>query len=190
MNLILSLILLTVAGIAYVAFNIQQQTDATFQQRIGEWQDRVKQLQESITLEQSKESNWKAQLAKAREEAAHNPLAVLPAPAPSVESSETNPAAHATPSDLNNLGTITTIDGKSFYHCQLLKVEPDGITFNHSEGITKVLFPFLTPEMRKRFGYDPEKTTALEAAEVRYQDQLRAAAAAANNGGNAQPSTQ
>jgi hypothetical protein len=45
--------------------------------------------------------------------------------------------------------------------------------------------------MQKRFGYDPAKEAEMEAAELRYQDQMRAAAAAAAaNPGTAQPTTQ
>jgi hypothetical protein len=194
MNLFLSLLFVTLAVLAYAAYTIQQQTSDGFTQRLSVWQGRVdelqadnKKLQDNIAMENAKEANWSAQLKKAQEEiAARNSPA-----AGAVETSESNPAAHATSSALNDLGTIVTITGKTFTHCQLLKVEPDGITFNHDDGITKVLFPYLPPPMQKRFGYDPAKTAELEAAELRYQDQMRqAAAAAAANPGSGQPTTQ
>jgi hypothetical protein len=64
----------------------------------------------------------------------------------------TSPFGSTTPAgDANNLGTITTADGKTFHDCQLLKVDKDGIIINHAEGITKILFGQLPPEMQKRF---------------------------------------
>jgi hypothetical protein len=194
MNLFLSLILVTVAALAYVAFTIQQQTSQGFNQRLGVWQSRVdelqaenQQLKDTISLETTKEANWSSQLKNAQQE-----IAERSSPMPgAVDSSDSNPAAHPTTSALNDLGTIVTITGKTFQNCQLLKVEPDGITFSHADGITKVLFPYLPPAMQKRFGYDPAKTAELEAAELRYQDQMRQAAAAASaNSGTPQPATQ
>ena len=83
------------------------------------------------------------------------------------------------------LGTVVTKDGQTYKNCQLLKVYPDGITFSHDDGITKVLFSQLPPALQKRFGYDPQEQSALEAAQMRYQQQLRAA-----NGGEVNPSSQ
>jgi Tfp pilus assembly protein FimV len=118
MNLFLSLLFVTLAGIAYMAFTIQQQTSAGFSQRLSVWQDRVdelqsdnKKLQENIAMENAKEANWSAQLKNAQAEIAarNSPTAA------SVESSESNPAAHATTSALNDLGTIVTITGKDVH---------------------------------------------------------------------------
>lgn len=77
----------------------------------------------------------------------------------------------------NNLGTVATLDGKSFENCQLLKVEADGITFSHSAGITKVLYGLLRPELQQRFGYDPHVTTGLTDAQVQLQEEQRKIAA-------------
>jgi hypothetical protein len=63
------------------------------------------------------------------------------------------PPAPPAPPPVIKLGTIATQDGKTYNNCILLKVEPDGITFSHSAGITKVMFPFLPLELQKRFGH-------------------------------------
>ncbi len=57
---------------------------------------------------------------------------------------------------------LTTISGKTYSHCQIMKVYPDGVAFRHDKGIAKVLFTDLKPELRKQFGYDPEKVRAYE----------------------------
>jgi len=63
----------------------------------------------------------------------------------------------------------------------LLAVEADGVTFSHTKGITKVLFPLLPLDLQKRFGYDSRKAAALTGAEIKYQEEKRKAAAAAGN---------
>jgi len=70
--------------------------------------------------------------------------------------SKPKPAAPPAPPPVIKLGTIVTLDGRAYQQCQLLKVEPDGITFSHAEGITKVMFRFLPLELQKRFGHHDE----------------------------------
>ena len=73
------------------------------------------------------------------------------------------------------MGTITTLDGRTFQDCKILKVEADGITFSHADGITKILFPLLRPDLQKRYGYDPQKAVAETAAQINYQQAQQAA---------------
>ena len=61
------------------------------------------------------------------------------------------PAMAATPHPSNSLGTINTLDGKTYQDCRLLKVSPDRIVISHSSGITDILFIFLPPELQRRF---------------------------------------
>jgi hypothetical protein len=67
--------------------------------------------------------------------------------------------AATVPADPNSLGTITTLDGKTYQNCDLLKIDADGITINHSEGITKIMFALLPMELQKKFGYQPGSLT-------------------------------
>jgi hypothetical protein len=92
---------------------------------------------------------------------------------------DTAAAAATTAQTANSLGTITTLDGKTYQDCKILKVEADGITFSHAEGITKVLFPMLRPEVQKQYGYDPQKAVAETAAQINYQQSTQQAASAA-----------
>jgi hypothetical protein len=84
-------------------------------------------------------------------------------------------ATAAAASNSNNLGTITTLDGRTFENCKVLKVEADGVTFSHDDGITKVLFPLLPPTIQKQFDYDPQKAVAQTDAQERYNEQQAAA---------------
>lgn len=78
----------------------------------------------------------------------------------------------------NYLGTIATLDGKTYENCVLLKVDTDGITLNHeSQGITKILFVFLPPELQAKFGYDFHKDLTLTPEQVHFQEALRKNAA-------------
>jgi hypothetical protein len=188
-----------VAEVAYFAYTVQQQTSDGFQQQLGLLQSKVDALQKIKT----EDDHWRAQLKSAQDNLQNTSKPSAPgmptpttsyatsggpANAASVDSSDTNPAAHASTSPMDALGTITTLQGKTYLNCQLLKVEPDGITFNHSEGIAKVLFVYLSPDIQKRFGFDPEKTAAMEEAEAKYREQLRQASE--NAGTTTPPTTQ
>lgn len=83
-------------------------------------------------------------------------------------------AAAAVAANPNDLGTITTLDGKTYQNCTLLKLDTDGITFSYTGGITKVTFGLLPPDVQKRVGYDPHQA-AKDAANALYQEQQRQA---------------
>lgn len=52
---------------------------------------------------------------------------------------------------------ITTLKGKTYTGVTVQYVEPDGIMIKHSAGLGKVFFSELSPELRDKYGYDPEK---------------------------------
>lgn len=81
------------------------------------------------------------------------------------------------PTSPNDLGTIATLDGKTYQKCELLKVETDGITINHSAGIIKILYGLLPLDLQKKFGYDPHVTTALTPDQALSLENQRKAAA-------------
>lgn len=45
--------------------------------------------------------------------------------------------------------------GQIFRNIEVLRVEPDGLTFRHDGGVTKLWFPALPEELRQKHGYDP-----------------------------------
>ncbi|HRT04361.1 MAG TPA: hypothetical protein P5204_01550 [Kiritimatiellia bacterium] len=51
---------------------------------------------------------------------------------------------------------FVTLDGQIFRRVEVLRTEPDGLTFRHAGGVTKRRFASLPEDVRKRYGYDPE----------------------------------
>ncbi len=58
-----------------------------------------------------------------------------------------------------------TLGGETYHEVQVIKVEPDAITILHRDGGARVSIWNLSPELQKRFNYDPDK--ALAAADAR-----------------------
>lgn len=52
---------------------------------------------------------------------------------------------------------ITTLAGKTYRQCEIVRVHPDGVSFTHATGAAKVLFEDISPAWRGRLGYDPAK---------------------------------
>ena len=73
---------------------------------------------------------------------------------------------------------ITTTTGKTFQHCRIFKVDPDGVMFFHQHGGAKILFTDMTADSRNELGYDPEKAASYEkeiAAKQSKQREINAA---------------
>ena len=66
-----------------------------------------------------------------------------------------------------------TINGQEYKHATVSRVEPDGIVITFSGGIVKIPFTDLSPEIQKKYGYDPQ--AAADFQEQTYQaDVIRA----------------
>lgn len=52
-------------------------------------------------------------------------------------------------------GDIVTTYGQIFRNVEILRAEPDGLTFRHDGGVTKLGFPALGEELQKKHGYEP-----------------------------------
>ncbi len=50
---------------------------------------------------------------------------------------------------------LATAYGQIFRNVEIIREEPDGLTFRHDGGVTKVGFPALTEEVRQKYNYDP-----------------------------------
>jgi hypothetical protein len=107
------------------------------------------------------------------------PVQVVQPDSSSAIDSAANAAMAAT--NGNNIGTVTTLDHRIYTNCKVLKVEPDGVTFSHDDGITKVMYPMMPPDLQKRFGYTPQQAVAQTEAEIRATEQAQAATNAATN---------
>jgi hypothetical protein len=84
---------------------------------------------------------------------------------------------------------ITTIRGEKFTNVTISRVEPDGIIVIKSDGIVKIPFSDLSPELRAKYGYDPEKAAQYKTA-VQAADNQRVAEAGAAEAANAAATTQ
>jgi len=161
MNYFLIFVIIALLGGGYYEYTLQQQKDtfqqqkATLQQQTDiEYQQQIKDLKGKLTKLESDKADLETQkndlsknLAEAQTKISDlNARLTAPPPKPT-------PPPPPPPS-FNDLGTVVIPDGKTYRNCWLLRVETDGITFNHSLGITKVLFPILPPALQKKFGYD------------------------------------
>lgn len=74
------------------------------------------------------------------------------------------PVAPDVPPGTNDL---VSSDGQVFRNVEIRRVEPDGLTFRHDGGVTKLRFPALSEELQKKYEYDPK-------AAAKYQRDLAA----------------
>jgi hypothetical protein len=130
------------------------------------------ELTKSVADDQSKISALTKEIQDGK--AAVDAAKAQTAQAPKSATSAATAVVAAQPS--NNLGAITTLDGKSYANCQFLKVKADGIVVSDADGITELAFTLLRPEMQKRFGFDPHVAATLTDAQVEYEEGLRQAA--------------
>lgn len=203
MNYFLALLLIGIAGFAYYQHNQDELQVADLQQQIanlkkGEPAPTTTGGQSSETTATAPDRTTPPDTAPSLARttpSATTPAAVRPTPSLAPELKVVQPttehssaidqaaqaATAAATSNSNNIGTVTTLDGRTFHNCKVLKVETDGVTFSHDDGITKVLFPLLPPNVQKQFDYDPQKAVAQTDAQVRYDQQQAAAAAASHS---------
>jgi hypothetical protein len=193
MNYFLLVLIVGLCGGGYYEYTLLEQKSAADQQQITDLDGKVDALQS----ENKKLEDDKAQLTKSVADAqtetadltkqvqeAQSALAKAQAQAQSLQAatatSTTATTVAAAPSPpSNNLGTITTLDGKTYQNCQLLKVQADSIVVNDADGITEIKFGLMSPDLQKRFGYDPHQAAALTEAQIEYQEEQRQAAAQA-----------
>ena len=88
-------------------------------------------------------------------------------------------AAARAAADSEDIGTVTTLDHRSYTNCKVIKVDQDGVTFTDDQGITKIEFALMPPDLQKRFGYTPQGAVNQTEAEIRADQQQAAATNAA-----------
>jgi hypothetical protein len=187
MNYFLMLIILGLCGGGYYEYNLLQQKSAADQQQLTDLGAQVAALKaQDATLEAANAQLTKASadLTKQVQDAQG---ALADAKRKALQSSAETPAvsAGATPPlapSGNILGTIGTLDGKTFPDAQLLKVQADGIVITYSGGITQVPFSLMPPDLQKRFGLDSQQAVILTADQVQAQEDKRKAAASQTAG--------
>jgi hypothetical protein len=75
--------------------------------------------------------------------------------------------------------TFETIEGHQYKNVTLSRVEPSGIQVLTDDGIDRVPFRSLPPDLQKRFGFDPQTAAKYEAAMAQASHQRTLAIAAA-----------
>lgn len=183
--LLLVVVLLGLGGGSYYQYQRGQKALLAAEQRISLLQARLNKLQvENLALHQAKEELTQ-NLRQAEASLAHQaagPAAprtgdMTPVESPPASTTPPNPSPDV-PS--NELGTIVTLDGHAFQNCHLLRVQVDAISIRHASGQARILFPFLPPDLQKRFGYDAHQAGQLSLTQVKYQEDLRKAAEQVN----------
>jgi hypothetical protein len=186
MNYFLIVVILALCGGGYYEYTVLEQKSAADQQQITDLGAKVDPLEsenkkladdktrltKSVNDAQAEIVNLTSQVQAAQSALAEARQQALQAENGGQPTPTTGAALHPT----NNLGTITTLDGKIFQNCHLLKVEARDIVVENPDGITQILYGSMTPDLQRRFGYDPHNAGALTEAQIRYQEQLRKAA--------------
>lgn len=165
MNYFLILIILCMGAGGYYEYT-------TIQQQLGDQDATIKKLQSENADLQRKLDTAAASPAPASTNApssAPGGTATAPGMSPAI------PASVA-PANSNQLGTISTIDGKTYQNCRLLKVKATGIVVNYADGITEVGFMVMPPPLQQRFGYDPKAGPNLSDDQVQADEALRQSA--------------
>jgi hypothetical protein len=58
---------------------------------------------------------------------------------------------------------LTTVSGKKYTGVTINRVEADGLAISHADGLAKVPFSDLSEDIRKKYGYDPQKAAQQQA---------------------------
>ena len=71
---------------------------------------------------------------------------------------------------------VTTLSGATYREVRAVRVEPDGVTWEHATGMVKVDFTDLPDPVRKAYHYDAAKAAAFQAAQARAREESAAQA--------------
>lgn len=63
---------------------------------------------------------------------------------------------------VQHLKQIQTLQGRTYRDCSIKQVQPDGVSFTHSNGAAKVLFADLSESLKKQLGFSEEKLAEYE----------------------------
>ncbi len=66
---------------------------------------------------------------------------------------------------------LVTLSGITYHRVRAVRVEPDGVTWEHATGLCKVDFTDLPEPVRKAYRYDAKKAAAYQAAQAQARQQ-------------------
>lgn len=141
--------------------------------------DDVAQLTKSLADAQAKANTLDKQLQNAKSAlAAAQPPPPVPSSTAGTAISAGTANAAAPPAFTTKLGTIISLDGKTYAACQLLKVNADSIVISNADGITQIPLNVLPAQTLKLLGLSGTPITLTD-DQVQSLEQQRQAAAAA-----------
>lgn len=189
MNYFLALVVLGLCGLVYYGGSLLQEQSETNQHQLCDLNGQIRTLQSTNTKTEDTERRLTAGMAdlatqitaaksavaliKKRTVKATLPADSLLAAGRHLKAAKPKPKG---PPLSNDLGTITTLDGRTFEDCHLIMVESSSIVFTHSDGIMDLPYPLMKSDLQKRFGYDPHQGPNLTDAQVQDLEQERQAA--------------
>src|SRR6266581_6819624 len=74
---------------------------------------------------------------------------------------------------------ITTLSGRKYSGATTTRAEPDGLVITFKNGVVKIPFADLPPEVRAKYGYDPAKAAQFQQQVATAQQKEQAAVDAA-----------
>jgi hypothetical protein len=189
MNYFLLLIIIGLGVGGYFEYTSLQQKAAADQQQLADLGAKVDTLQSDKDKLTKSETDNQAEIADLTKQVQDAKSALAAAKTQAAQAATSNTSLDTTTSSTsttpaaapvsNHLGTIVTLDGKTYQNCQLLNVKAEGIIVNDSDGIMEIAYGLLPLDLQKRFGYDPKQAAALTEAQVEYQEEQRKAASQA-----------
>lgn len=138
--------------------------------------DNVTHLTGDLTAAQAKVSDLEKQLqaAKAAQPDAQQPqVQAVSITGGTTSSNSTGGTVFTT-----KLGTITSLDGKTYTACQILKINPDNIVISDADGVTQLALNVLPAPVQKMLGYDAKQGLLSNDQVAALDQQLQAATAA------------
>ncbi|MDB4354110.1 hypothetical protein N9Z02_02285 [Akkermansiaceae bacterium] len=136
--------------------------------RLGSMEDTLSKLNDALDesrIQRNELEELRAEMARmeksSKKEAVEisKPVTVVPEPL------EEDPQDVRLAAIGESLGTVYTLDGRTFYDARITRVTDVGIEVQHRDGSARLHFSGLAPEIRERFSYVPElarKTLQLE----------------------------
>jgi hypothetical protein len=171
MNFFLVLVILALLGGGYMMYTQDQQKLSDLQQQVDDANAKIK----ASDTPASAATNPPPAVTSKPPTVIAQPMQPAVTVAPDISRSSAIDAAAATAvSNSRGVGTIKTLDGHTYTNCKVLKVEQDGVTFSHDDGITKILYPLMPPNVQKMFDYNPQKAVQQTDAQIRYDQQQAA----------------
>jgi hypothetical protein len=191
MNYFFIVIILALGAGGYYEYTTLQQEIIADQQNLTDLHTKIDTLQADNQKLQANQaqltkgaSDAQAQVADLTKQLQSRQSSQTQAPGLPATTSVPGSTGGVTSTGLPDMTTITTLDGKTYTGCKLLKIKDNGIVISHAGGITEIAFALMPPTLQKTFGYDPHQAAAQTQAQLDFQAQQQKAATQAQSAAN------